>query len=133
MVGSSGGPFGCCCFSSSLLLGGAASPLLFCWVVLLPLLSSVVVLLHLFSSVGWCGLPSPPLGGGALSPARFGLVFFKFLGTSTTQRGRGRQHDQKEEEAKQLHPQGRGGKAAPLKEGGGTTTQLHCDYSPIYQ
>ena len=50
-----------------------------------------------------------------LSPLRaLGWCFF-FWEPSSPKRVRGRQHDQKEEEAKEPHPQGRGGKAAPLK------------------
>ena len=110
---------------SSLLLGGAAWPspssggvvfslslwvvlpffpsfawncfsLFFCWVVLLGLLLLWVVVLSslrplgcFFFNIFW--ELAPPKGGG------------------------GRQHDLKKEEAKQPHPQGRKGKAAPLK------------------
>ena len=111
-AGWSGGPFGWCCSPSSLLLGG------------------VVLLFH--SPFVWCCLSSHPLGGAAFSPLFCWVVllrllllygafsplgrFFlkkKFSERAPPRRGRGRQHDQKEE-AKQ--PGGEGGeKAASLK------------------
>ena len=63
--------------------------LLFCWVVLLF---------------------SPPLGSGAFLPAPFRPVFFVIFWEPAPPKGGGRQHDQKEEEAKQPLPQGRGRK-----------------------
>ena len=99
VVGSSGGPVGWCpffpcpsgwCCLASHPLGGAA--------------------FHL-SSVGWCCLASS-FGRWSLScpsaPSRPGVFFFW---EPAPPKGEGRrQHDQKK-----LHPQGRGGKAAPLE------------------
>ena len=53
-----------------------------CWVFLLLLLGGAA---FPFSSVGWCCLPLPPLGRGALLPASSGLVLF-FLGTAPPKR-----------------------------------------------
>ena len=105
-------PFQWCCLPSpssggvfpSLLLGGAAwSPR--------PLGRGALPL----SSVGWCCLPSL-LRLVVLSSLRsLGWCFFLIFREPAPPRGgRRRQHDQKEE-AKQPHPQGKGGKAAPLK------------------
>ena len=97
------------------LSGGAASPPLLCWVPPGLLLLQVVLL-----------CPSLLLGGAAfllllhlmlLSTLRpqASVCFFIFLEPAPAKGGRGRQHDLKEEEGKQPHPQGRRGKTAPLK------------------
>ena len=91
-----------------------------CWVGWLGRVMGVV----LGWDVGWCSflprfaplfcccLPSP-LRSGAFLPGLFGPVLF-FSG-NPPKGGRGRQLDQKKEETKQPQPQGREGKAAPLK------------------
>ena len=106
--------FGWCCFPLSLWMVRRFSPS-FGWGCLSPLFCH--------SSVGWCCLASAPLGRGAVLPARLGLVLF-FGERAPPQRGRGRQHDQKEEEAKQPHPKGGRGRPRHWK-GGVTTTQLN--------
>ena len=88
--------------------------------VLLGFLLLWVVLLcaSRFSSVGWCCLHSPPPGSVAFPSSPCALwtgVFFVLREPAPLKGGGGRQHDQKKEDSKQDHPQGRGGKAAPLK------------------